>query len=282
MTRDDSQRTTWFADNQANWNDRAAVHEASGYGIEELIATPEAVSGELAQDLHRFGDLTDRDVLHLQCHLGTDTVGFARRGAGRVVGVDLSDESLRRARDIAERCGAKIEYVHSNVYDARENVDGDFDLVYTSIGVLCWLPDIDAWAKIAASFVRPGGQFFIRDDHPMFMTIGEDVSDGLKVEQPYFEQTEPMTWDDDVSYVGADDAPPITHRINHEWNHSLGEIISALIRAGLVIDVVDETPYSAWCPWPELMTQEPDGRWRLTENPERLPLQFAIEAHKPS
>lgn len=272
----------WFADNQANWNDRAALHAASGYGIQELIDGPSLISPELAQDLHRFGNLTDRDVIHLQCHLGTDTIGFARAGARRVVGVDLSDESLRRARAIARNCGVNVKYVHANVYDARAAVDGDFDLVYTSVGVLCWLPNIAGWARVVASLLKPGGTFFIRDDHPMFMAIGEDVSDGLKIEQPYFQQDSPMTWDYEGSYVEApESAPPITHTTSHEWNHSLGEIVSALIDAGLVIDRLEEIPYSAWCPWPELMTQEPDGRWRLTDNPDRLPLQFAIEAHKP-
>ena len=178
------------------------------------------------------------------------------------------------------RAGADIEFVHATVYDAREAVSGTFDLVYTSIGVLCWLPDITQWARVVASLLKPGGTFFIRDDHPMFMTIGEDISDGLKIEQPYFEQDAPMTWDDDSSYVDSPGAPRITHTTNHQWNHSLGQIVTALINAGLVIDELEETPRAAWCPWPELMEQESTGGWHLREHPERLPLQFAITAHK--
>lgn len=276
------ERRRWFDDNRANWDDRAALHEASGYGIAALIQDPSAVSPELAQDLPRFGDLAGRDVIHLQCHLGTDTVGFARRGARRVVGVDLSGESLRRARRVAADCGVNVEYVEANVYDARSVVEGDFDLVYTSIGVLCWLPDVEAWARVVASLLRPGGRFFIRDDHPFFMTIGDDVSNGLRVEQPYFEQPEPLTWSEKGSYVAApDDAPPITHPRNHQWNHGLGEIVTALLRAGLVLDALEEVPATAWCPWPELMEQADDGRFVLRERPERMPLQFVIEAHRP-
>ena len=275
-------KTHWFSDNKANWNNRAALHEASGYGIEELVANPDAVSPELKQDLFRFGNLDGKDVIHLQCHLGTDTVGFVRQGARRVVGVDFSDESLRRASIIAKRCGHSIEFVESNVYDAREAIEGDFDLVYTSLGVLCWLPDVSKWAKVVASFLKRGGSFFIRDDHPMFMTIGDDVSNGLKIEDPYFEQNEPQSWDFDGSYVAADEnVPRVTNTVSHQWNHSLGEVISALINAGLCIDKVEETPFSAWCPWPGLMTQTNDGRWRLTDSPERVPMQFVIEAHKP-
>jgi 2-polyprenyl-3-methyl-5-hydroxy-6-metoxy-1,4-benzoquinol methylase len=154
----------WFADNRANWDERAALHEAAGYGIEELIADPASISQTLAPDRDRLGDLTGADVIHLQCHLGTDTVSLARLGASRVVGLDLSGESLRRARAIADRCGTDIEYVESNVYDARSAVSGDFDLVYTSLGVLCWLPDVDAWARVIASLLKPGGAFLIRDD----------------------------------------------------------------------------------------------------------------------
>jgi len=174
-----------------------------------------------------------------------------------------------------------VEYVQANVYDAREAVDGDFDLVFTSLGVLCWLPDIARWGRTVASLLRPGARFFIRDDHPMFMTIGENVSQGLRVEQPYFQTEQPLTWEDEGSYVdSAPGSAAISHTRNHQWNHSLGEIIMALIDAGLTIDLVDETPYSAWCPWPELMVRDEHG-FRLRDAPERLPLQFAIAAHRP-
>mgnify|MGYP001941230259 CR=1 FL=1 len=272
----------WFDENQANWDDRSALHEASGYGIEELIADPTMISPALQPDLDHLGTIEGADVIHLQCHLGTDTIGFARLGARRVVGVDLSGESLRRARNIAQRCGAKVDYIQSNVYDAREAVEGDFDLVYTSLGVLCWLPDVEPWARVVASLLRPGGRFFIRDDHPMFMAIGEDVSDGLRIEQPYFQQDVPMTWDEAGSYVEAGEGAPIMTRTrSHQWNHGLTETMEALLRAGLVIDHVDETEYSAWCPWPELMVRDEQG-WRLHERPERLPLQFVVAAHRPA
>ena len=272
--------TEWFADNQANWNDRARTHMSGNYyGANELIANPESISAELAQDIHRFGNLNGKSVIHLQCHLGTDTIGFARRGAKRVVGLDLSDTSLEFAKDIAAKSGVTVEFVHSNVYNARENVEGHFDLVYTSLGVLCWLPDIEKWAETIVSLMAPGGCFFIRDDHPMFMTIGDDVSNGLKIEQPYFQLDQPLTWEDETSYILGNNAPKIKAKRNHQWNHSIGEIITALIRAGLTIDSVEETPYSAWCPWPELMVKE-GHVYRLKDAPERLPLQFVICAHK--
>ena len=275
-------RSTLFEDNRNNWDDRAALHQASGYGIQELVDDPLALSATLAPDVPRLGDLTGTDVIHLQCHLGTDTVSLARLGPRRVVGVDLSGESVRRARAIAAECGADIEYVEANVYDARAAVDGDFQLVYTSLGVLCWLPDVDRWAEVIASLLAPGGRVVIRDDHPMFLAIGDDVTSGLRVEQPYFQQDDPLTWDDDTSYVvPAPDAPPIRHTRNHQWNHSLGEIVTALLRAGLVVSALDETRSSAWCRWPDLMVEDGPGRYRLRDHPERVPLQFVVEAHRP-
>lgn len=272
---------SWFEDNRANWDDRAALHEAAGYGIEELVEDPARITPEVAQDRERLGDLAGLDVAHLQCHLGTDTVSLSRLGARRVVGVDLSPGSLRRARSIAARAGAEIEFVEANVYDAREAVEGSFDLVYTSLGVLCWLPDVTAWARVIASLLRPGGRFLIRDDHPMFMTVGEDVSEALRIEQPYFQRRDPMTWDEPGSYVEAPaDAPEFAHGVNHQWNHSIGEILTAVLEAGLVLDSFEETPFSAWCPWPELMVREGE-RFRLREDPDRLALQFVLTAHRP-
>lgn len=272
---------TWFEDNRANWDDRAAVHEASGYGIERLVADPEHISVEVAQDRERLGALAGLDVIHLQCHLGTDSIGLKRLGARRVVGVDLSPESLRRAREISSRAGTEVEYVEANVYDTRDAVEGSFDLVYTSIGVLCWLPDVAGWAEVVASLLRPGGRFLLRDDHPMFLSIGDDVSAGLMLEQPYFPRELPMTWDDDATYVEAPEgAPKITHGTNHQWNHPIGEVLSALLAAGLVLDSFEETPYSAWMRWPELMVQE-GGGYRLREAPDRVPLQYVLTAHRP-
>ena len=113
--------------------------------------------------------------------------------------------------------------VESNVYAAREAVTGDFDLVYTTLGVLCWLPDIDLWARVVARLLRPGGRLVLRDDHPVFMAVGDDTSQGLTLHEPYFQQEEPMTWEKEDSYVEAPEgAAPITHTRSHQWNHAVG------------------------------------------------------------
>jgi hypothetical protein len=114
----------------------------------------------------------------------------------------------------------------------------------------------------------------------MFMTIGDDASDGLKVEQPYFQRAEPLTWEDDGSYVDSPEGfAALTHATNHQWNHSLGEIVSSLLAAGLILDSFEEVDHSAWCPWPALMVRDNQG-WRLRDDPERMPLQFVLAAHR--
>lgn len=273
----------YFADNRANWDDRAAFHEASGYGIDGLLADPGRITSEVSQDLPYLGDLSGLDVIHLQCHLGLDTISLARLGAARVIGLDLSPQSLARARSLADRAGADIEFVESNVYDARSAVVGEVDLVYTTLGVLCWLPDVAAWADVVASLLRPGGRILLRDDHPMSMAVGDDTTCGLTLHEPYFQQAEPMTWDDDGSYVEAPEGTaPVAHTRHHQWNHSVGQILTALIAAGLVIDEVIETRHSAWCRWPELMEPCAQG-YRLADPAHRdlLPLQLLVRAHRP-
>lgn len=173
-----------FAENRANWDDRAALHEASGYGIAELLASPGAITREVARDTELLGDLTGLDVIHLQCHLGLDTISLSRLGAARVVGLDLSPESLRRARALAARAGAGIELVEANVYDARAVVTGSFDLVYTTLGVLCWLPDVEAWASVIASLLRPGGRLLLRAITPFSWPWGTTPPTGSPSTSP--------------------------------------------------------------------------------------------------
>ena len=255
-----------------------------GYGIAELLASPTALTKDVTDDLGRLGDISGLDVIHLQCHLGLDTISLARLGARRVVGLDMSPRSLKRARELARRAEARIELVEANVYAAREVVTGDFDLVYTTLGVLCWLPDIDAWARVVACLLRPGGRLILRDDHPAFMAVGDDTSHGLTLHEPYFQRHEPMTWENEGSYVETPEgAAPIAHTRSHQWNHSVGEILTALLGAGLVLEEVSETRVSAWRRWPDLMGPCEEG-YRFTDPAMRdmLPLQLVVVARRPA
>ena len=270
---------THFVDNRANWDDRATLHEACGYGIAELLASPTALTKDVTDDRERLGDLVDLDVIHLQCHLGArHDQPVPAGGAAR-----CRSRPVPAVTGAGSGAGARIELVESNVYAAREAVTGDFDLVYTTLGVLCWLPDIDLWARVVARLLRPGGRLVLRDDHPVFMAVGDDTSQGLTLHEPYFQQEEPMTWEKEDSYVEAPEgAAPITHTRSHQWNHAVGEILTALLGAGLVLEEVSEARVSAWYRWLDLMEPR-EGGYRFTDPAMRdmLPLQLVVVARRP-
>jgi SAM-dependent methyltransferase len=214
--------------------------------------------------------------VHLQCHIGTDTVSLARLGA-TMTGLDLSDKSLEEARRLAKTAGADIRFVQADVYDAPEAVGGDYDLVYTGIGALCWLPDIERWGRTVAALLRPGGRLFIREGHPVLWALDyERTDDLLALELPYFENEEPLIFDEATTYVTTD--TEISHTTTHEWNHGLGEIVTALLGAGMTITgLVEHTSV----PWEALrghMRGVGGGEWQIAERPERLPHTYTLQA----
>ena len=280
--------TDYLDVNRANWDERAPAHAAStGYRVEALAPDPAGLSDVVRFDRARLGDLTGLDVVHLQCHIGTDTLSLQRLG-GRVTGVDFSPASLREARHLAKRAGADIDYVESDVYAAPEALDGrTFDVVYTGVGALCWLPDIRRWAGVVARLLRPGGRLHLRDGHPVLGTLADPDGTGtLRIDHPYFERPEPMVWDDGGTYVETDHE--FVHTVTHEWNHGLGEIVTALLDAGLELTGLTEHETVAWEALPGMMTPVevlpadasggPLIEWRLTDRPERLPGSFTLTA----
>ena len=281
--------------NRTNWDSRAPVH-AKGYGIERFLEDPAHIGSVVAFDRPRLGDVTGLDVVHLQCHIGTDTLGLARLGA-RVTGVDLSPASLDEARSLAQRAGADIEYVRSDVYEAPLALDGRrFDVVYTGIGAICWLPSIHRWAQTVAALLRPGGRLFIRDGHPVLlsalaMSVGGEHADRRQqpwitapgaltpaLELPYFEQPEPLVWEDEHSYAGSD---TVAQPRSMEWNHGLGEIVTAVLDAGLELTSLTEHDSTPWDALPGLMVHDEEvGEYRLRDRPERLPATFTLTARR--
>ena len=189
--------------NRASWDERVPAHLASPeYSVARFYADPRFLSGVVRFDAPLLGSVTGLRGMHLQCHIGTDTVSLARLGAS-MTGVDFSWPAIAAARELAAGTGADASFVQSDVYGAADAVgDGGFDFVYTGIGALCWLPDIRRWARVVAALLRPGGRLFIREGHPMLWTLAEPGDDGLLVVRyPYFEQAEPQVWDEGGTYV---------------------------------------------------------------------------------
>ena len=266
--------------NRAQWDERAPAHAASpGYDIQGLIDDPERLSHVVRFDLPRLGDVAGLRTVHLQCHIGTDTLSLHRLGA-KVTGLDFSGASLTEARALAAKAGADIDYVQSDVYAALDVLEpASFDLVYTGIGALCWLPDVRRWARVVAGLLAPGGRLFIREGHPVLWSLDEERTDGLVIGYPYFEQVEPMVFTEEHTYVESDVS--LTEQTTHQWNHGLGEIVGAVLEAGLVLVGLEEHRSVPWEALPGRMARD-GGEFRLAEHPERVPLTYTLQAVRPA
>jgi 2-polyprenyl-3-methyl-5-hydroxy-6-metoxy-1,4-benzoquinol methylase len=269
----DHARTT----NRANWDDRVPIHEGA-YAIDEL-SDPTHRSDVVRDDLPALtpwlpnGSLAGLDVCHLQCHIGTDTVSLAREGA-RLTGVDFSPAALASAAGLASRLGLDVTWVETDVLDARAAVTGDFDVVYTSIGTICWLPDLDRWAAQVAGLLRPGGVFFIRDGHPALYALDEDA-DELVTRYRYFPDGTAQQWDDAGTYIGDG---TVANTRTFEWPHPLSEIVNALLGAGLRLRRLDEGRTLPWR-FSSRMVETDSGSWAWPEHDrDRIPTTYTIVA----
>jgi SAM-dependent methyltransferase len=268
--------------NRANWDERAPAHAASpGYAVEGFLDDPGHLSEVVRLDIERLGDISGLRGLHLQCHIGTDTLSLACLGA-RMSGLDFSAPALAEARRLAERAGTPIEYVEAEVYAAADVLEpGSFDFVYTGIGALCWLPKVGPWGRVISELLRPGGWLFMREFHPVLWSLAERDDDLLLIDHPYFETEEPLVWTQGGTYVQTDAV--FQSATTHQWNHGLGEIVSALLEAGLELRMLAEHE-SIPVPVASLTGQierAQDG-WRLADRPWRLPLSYTVRAVKPA
>ena len=227
----------------------------------------------------RSGDVAGKSLLHLQCHFGLDTLAWARLGA-EVVGLDLSGEAISEARALAARAGIAAEFVEANVYEAVESLSGRrFDIVYTGRGALVWLPDLVRWAEIVAALLEPGGIFYIDEHHPIG-EIFDDEAEELRIRYPYFHAPEPDRWDEPGTY--ADPTEATTENVTYQWGHTIGQVVTALAQAGLVIAFLHESDSLFWKRIPFMVPGEVPGTWVLPEHRESVPLVFLLKARKPA
>ncbi|MFB9236592.1 class I SAM-dependent methyltransferase [Plantactinospora siamensis] len=275
MTDDFDQATRQrMATIEANWDERTPIHAASRFY--DVGGRP-AESWFAGYEWTDLGDLAGRDVLHLQCHLGTETAAFARRGA-RTVGVDLSSAAVTEARRIAGQAGLDIEYVHANVYDAVEALDGRrFDVVYTGKGALCYLPDLARWARVLSRLLRPGGAAYVVEFHPVLTSLGLVPGDPrdreLILRHDYLAGRGAIELDATRTYT---DGPQLRKATTcYEWAHGLGEVVTALVDAGIRIERLRESAELPWPRWPQMIPTD-DGWWRLPDEQARIPLFYAL------
>jgi SAM-dependent methyltransferase len=263
-----------LATNRALWDERVPIHLASDfYDLAGFRAGGQSLREfELAE----VGDVTGRRLVHLQCHFGLDTLSWARRGA-HVTGLDFSEKAIEAARTVADDVGLRARFVVADVYDAPAALGETYDIVYTGLGALCWLPDIGRWAGIVASLLRPGGFVHLTEFHPFGDTL--DDQDGRTVTFDYFAEG-PQIWDEPDAGSYADPQAPVQHTRSIEFAHGLGEVVTALAAAGLRIDFLHEHDHTLWRRFTVL--ERHGAVYRLPEGRPRIPLMYSLRATKPT
>ncbi len=257
--------------NRKNWNERTPVHAASeSYDVEGFKSGRITLN---SLEREEVGDVSGKTLLHLQCHFGLDSMSWARLGA-RVTGVDFSDAAIELARSLDDELGLGARFIHSSIYDLADALDEEFDIVFTSYGVLCWLPDLDGWAAAIYRHLKTGGTFYIADGHPSMGVFEPSESGDMLPAYSYFYE-ERLFEGGEPSYAGSQ----IIESPVYEWQHSLGEIVTALIGAGLTIEFLHEFPFSGYRAH-SMMERGEDGWWRFPERNDSFPQLFSIRAKK--
>ncbi|MCI0431405.1 MAG: methyltransferase domain-containing protein [Rhodospirillales bacterium] len=260
--------------NRRNWDERAVIHarDTTGdYMLDRFRAGEDALH---AIESAEIGDVSGKRILHLQCHIGRDTLCLVRRGA-RVTGLDFSETALDIARRLAIETGLEADFIHGRVEEAPQLTPGPFDLVFSTWGTVCWLPDMSAWARALASVLAPSGELYLADAHPSFLVMEER---DRRLVPTYDFQTppcRPLEFSDATTYTG--DPTVMMHQATREWIHSLSTIIGAVLDAGLDIAMFHEHEVLPWRGVPMLVPAS-DRLWRLPDEHPKFPLSFSLRA----
>ncbi len=259
------------AANRALWDAWTRAHRDSAfYDVAGFLAGRDPLNRIETAEL---GDVAGKRFLHLQCHFGIDTLGWARRGA-RVTGVDFSPEAIATARLLTEKAGLEATFVESDVYALPEQRLGTFDIVHSSYGVLAWLPDLTRWAVIVATHLAPGGLFHLVENHHFALMLDDD---GLSIRWPYLATGSPVRCESVASYAAPMHEGPLPE---YNWPHGIGEVVTALVGAGLRIAWLREYPRTPY-PFPGFLEKRPEGDYGWPGGREDIPRVFSIGARAP-
>ncbi|MEQ9143371.1 MAG: class I SAM-dependent methyltransferase [Parvibaculaceae bacterium] len=259
----------WLELNRASWDERVPIHTRSRlYDVESFRAGRSSlVHGEL-----EALDVEGKSLVHLQCHFGQDTLSFARAGA-KVTGLDFSEPAIEAARALADEIGVEASFVAANVYDAAAALGQTYDIVYSGIGAICWLPDVEQWARVVAGLMKPGAEFFFVEFHPLEWIWDDDFKPGYD----YFTCQEGLRLVNEGSY--ADPAAVTENNVTVQWNHSLGAVVTALVKAGLTVTELtehDETMVKGW----DFLEARGNGLWAMPADRPNLPFMYTLRARK--
>ena len=260
---------TYLETNKAHWDAMVDAHwESAFYDVPGWLAGRDSLP---ALDAEWLPALEGKRLLHLQCHFGQDTLSLARRGAV-VTGADISPRAIERARELAGLAKLQGTFVQSDVFGLPDHLKGSFDVVYTSWGTIGWLPEVERWSGVIDHFLAPGGHFVHLDFHPMLWMYEDDRT---RFDYSYFNRGA-ITDESSQSYTG--NAKPQTRQVG--WNHSLGEVIGALLRRGLVLEGFEEYDYSPYDCFADTVEIAP-GRYQWRGFEGVLPMSYALRACKP-
>jgi len=262
--------------NRRNWDERAVIHArdtTGGYMLKRFLAGEDALHEIEAAEL---GNIAGKSVLHLQCHIGRDTLCLVRRGA-RATGIDFSGAALAVARQLSEASGLVADFIEATVDDVPRAAPGPFDMVFTTWGTICWLPDMRRWARVIAAVLAPRGELYFADAHPALYVL-EEAAGKLVVTYDHRTPVErPLTFVEPTTYTG--DPTIMTNRQTREWRHPLSAIIGGLIDAGMTITMFREHEILPWRALPSMVPAS-EGMWRLADGYPTVPLSFSLRARK--
>lgn len=260
--------------NRSLWDSLVSIHQRSAfYNLEAFLA---GGSSLLAIEREEAGPVEGRRLLHLQCHFGMDTLSWARLGA-QATGIDFSPRAIEAACTLRDRLGLAAEFICCDLYDLPLHLEKRFQIVFTSYGVLCWLPDLPRWGQIVAHFLEPGGRFVLVEGHPFLNVFANGPKESnLRVTYSYFHRPDPTRWEGDGDYA---DPQAQVDLPSYEWTHSLADILNALLQAGLELESLREFPL-AMCPYFPFQEQRPDGYWQMEGGLESIPMLFSLRMRK--
>lgn len=234
--------------NRLQWNKRTDAHyQHPDYRVKEFLAGGSTLH---PLEFSEVGDVNGKNLLHLQCHFGLDTLSWARLG-GTVTGIDISDRSIERAKELAVQSGFPSRFIRCDLFDLPDLLNEQFDIVFASYGAIYWMSDIDRWARIVARYVKKGGFFYMAEFHPVLGMLDGDK----KIIEPYFHQAEPERYTGEKDYCD----PNLIIEEEYGWRWTLGDVVTALIKAGLTLEFL---------------------QWYYPDLKKDVPMTFSVKARK--
>lgn len=262
--------------NRKNWDSRVPIH-LKGYALDKFRSDPNYISDVVRFDKPYLPEINGLEGIHLQSHIGTDTISLIRLGA-KMTALDFSKPALIAAKELAMELGHDLETIESDVYSTAKHTSKKFDFVYTGVGALCWLPNIRQWAEVVSNLLKPGGFLFIRESHPMLWSVGESRPNGDIAIDLYYFEGQAFEESEEQTYAGEGE---VAHPRNISFNHSLSEIFNALWKNGLKIKLFEEHSTVPYNPLDTEFEKLPDiDEWQLVRDPKRLAASYTLLAYK--